>query len=635
MTYTQVYENTEENPIEAIYKFPADPYFSVTGMHIKLDDKEIDAVIMEKEEAKEQYDDAVAAGNTAAMINYDENIPDVIELAIGALQPGKSVTIDVKMVAKCDVIKHGFFSFIFPINFIPRFSPSGPVKDAPMTRGTYLSSKFSCDITVESSNVISDLSVSHNMEYVQSEDGKTVTLKLEESKNVKAHDVVVSFSTEQIREPTIVLHSSDKHPDEVAAHISFIPRVSDEHEVEETKEEPDAVVEEPNDDADDPDVASGEFIFILDRSGSMARGRIEVAKEALKLFIQSLPSDCKFNIISFGTKHELMYRQSKKYTKEAINETMIKIDHIAANMGGTVMLKPVEVALKSKTNHKYPKNIFILTDGAINNTEEVVSKIREFNYLARVHTFGIGDGASKYLVKETAKAGLGTSALIRDNDPQIKSKVIQALKIAAKPAFTDIKVDWKGNSGQLKFQAPRSPIFGNIYEEESFDLYAIFKKSDLAAGEVEISYFNTFDQSKGSLSLSIDPSKIIDSGDDDCLFKMAAKECMLYYKRTENEEEKKTSKDEIKKLSLEYFVLSSETAFFGKIKNKEKSDKEMKTIKIPIKKMAQYNYGGAVFRSVPGGGGPMKRSKCKAAARGGERSNMMLKSAAPTLGFKN
>lgn len=69
-------------------------------MHIKLDDKEIDAVIMEKEEAKIQYDDAVAAGHTAAKINYDENIPEVIELSIGAIQPDKKIKIDVFMVAK-------------------------------------------------------------------------------------------------------------------------------------------------------------------------------------------------------------------------------------------------------------------------------------------------------------------------------------------------------------------------------------------------------------------------------------------------------------------------------------------------------------------------------------------------------
>ena len=95
--YSQTYVNNEKVPLEWVYKFPADPYFTVTGMHITLDDKEIDAVIMEKEEAKEKYDDAVAAGDTAAKINYDENIPDVIELSIGAIQPDKKVKIEVWM----------------------------------------------------------------------------------------------------------------------------------------------------------------------------------------------------------------------------------------------------------------------------------------------------------------------------------------------------------------------------------------------------------------------------------------------------------------------------------------------------------------------------------------------------------
>ena len=46
------------------------------------------------------------------------------------------------------------------------------------------------------------------------------TVRLPESENVKANDIVVSFSTEQIREPSISLHTSDKYPNEVAVHIS-------------------------------------------------------------------------------------------------------------------------------------------------------------------------------------------------------------------------------------------------------------------------------------------------------------------------------------------------------------------------------------------------------------------------------
>lgn len=595
--------------MECLYKFPADPYFSVTGMRITLDDKEIEAVILAKEEAQEKYDDAVAAGHTAAKINYDENVPEVIELAIGALQPDKAVTIAVHMVAKCDVIQHGFFSFIFPVNFIPQYDadksqnayvpnsirsagPDATTSSAPAVLGSYIPGKFSCSVTVEASNVISDLSVSHKaMEHSQSEDGKTVTIKLAEASQVIARDIVVSYSTEQIREPCIALHQSDRHPDEVAAHISFIPRVSDEHGVdeddEETKAEESAEAAEITEpvDKDDPDIASGEFIFVLDRSGSMQGTRIERAKEALTLFIQSLPTDSLFNIVSFGTKHELMYPKSQKYTKKAIDETLIKIKHIKANMGGTVMLAPLETVFKKKVDHKYPKNIFILTDGAIKNTDQVVAKIRQYNHSVRVHTFGIGSGASRYLVKETAKAGLGTSALIADDDTQVKAKIIQALKVAAKPAFTDITLDWKDNAKAIKFQCPRPPIAGNIYEEEAFNIYAILKKDELASGDLELSFFNTFDQSRGSLTLRLDTDKIVDSGEDDSLFKMAAKEEIVHLQRTLKEEDSKASDEAILSLSLEYSVLCDKTAFFGRIKNKEKSGEEMKTIKIPIKKM--------------------------------------------------
>lgn len=43
------------------------------------------------------------------------------------------------------------------------------------------------------------------------------------------------------------------------------------------------------------------FIFVVDRSGSMDGIRMELTREALNLFVQSLPIGCTFSIISFGT----------------------------------------------------------------------------------------------------------------------------------------------------------------------------------------------------------------------------------------------------------------------------------------------------------------------------------------------
>ena len=44
------------------------------------------------------------------------------------------------------------------------------------------------------------------------------------------------------------------------------------------------------------------FIFIVDRSGSMwMNNRMKLAIDALSIFIRSLPVDCKFSVIGFGS----------------------------------------------------------------------------------------------------------------------------------------------------------------------------------------------------------------------------------------------------------------------------------------------------------------------------------------------
>mgnify|MGYP000879290997 CR=1 FL=1 len=40
---------------------------------------------MEKEEAKQKYQDQTAAGNTAAMVSYDEEVSDILQLNLGSV----------------------------------------------------------------------------------------------------------------------------------------------------------------------------------------------------------------------------------------------------------------------------------------------------------------------------------------------------------------------------------------------------------------------------------------------------------------------------------------------------------------------------------------------------------------------
>jgi uncharacterized protein with von Willebrand factor type A (vWA) domain len=63
-------------------------------------------------------------------------------------------------------------------------------------------------------------------------------------------------------------------------------------------------------------------------------------------------------------------------------------------MGGTDIEKPLSNILEAKVVKGYPKQIFLLTDGEVANTQEVIDLVRKNIKYSRVHTIGIGDGAS-------------------------------------------------------------------------------------------------------------------------------------------------------------------------------------------------------------------------------------------------
>ena len=57
----------------------------------------------------------------------------------------------------------------------------------------------------------------------------------------------------------------------------------------------------------------------------------------------------------------------------------------------------------------------------------------------RVFSFGLGSGCDEHLVTEVAKAGRGTSTIVKDGSTDLNGQVIRALSIAMEPSFCDTK----------------------------------------------------------------------------------------------------------------------------------------------------------------------------------------------------
>ena len=75
-----------------------------------------------------------------------------------------------------------------------------------------------------------------------------------------------------------------------------------------------------------------EYLFLIDRSGSMAGNGIKMAKEALKLLLAQLPStDSSFNICSFGSAYAFQWPVSRPYTDAYLREA-VRISCLGSNV---------------------------------------------------------------------------------------------------------------------------------------------------------------------------------------------------------------------------------------------------------------------------------------------------------------
>lgn len=117
---TQKYRNQEDTPIEAVYVFPLDEGVAVCGFEALIDDVHVVGRVKKREEAFEEYDDALAAGHGAYLL--DQEKPDVFTASIGNVPPGKEVTVRVSYVTEL-CCEGEALQFVIPTTVAPRYAP--------------------------------------------------------------------------------------------------------------------------------------------------------------------------------------------------------------------------------------------------------------------------------------------------------------------------------------------------------------------------------------------------------------------------------------------------------------------------------------------------------------------------------
>ena len=118
------------------------------------------------------------------------------------------------------------------------------------------------------------------------------------------------------------------------------------------------------------------FFFPMNRSGSMSVEPMKKAAQALELLLRSLPEDCYFNVVSFGTRYDSLFPKSQLYSETSLSKALDLAQTMKSNYGGTEIFGALQWVFENSRNDM-TTSVFLITDGGVWNVDQVVELVRE------------------------------------------------------------------------------------------------------------------------------------------------------------------------------------------------------------------------------------------------------------------
>ncbi|XP_055736581.1 von Willebrand factor A domain-containing protein 5A-like isoform X1 [Salvelinus fontinalis] len=559
---TLQYENQEQSPLEAIFVFPLPGEAAVCRFSAKIGQTEVVAEVQEKQKAQEQYDDALSSGQQAFLLEESDESPDVFKLSVGSLPPGEKASVSLDYVTELAVQADDGLRLCLPAVLNPRYQPQG--SDSGSGGSAQVSSVPAGSVPY-SLSLSAHVSSPHPISRVES----NCPLDPLNYLNTEKTQATVSLAAghQFDRDVELLLYYQDTHQPTAIV------------EAAQASAKPGSLMGDPvvmlslypefPKDVMSSMTSHGEFLFVVDRSGSMecpmhlgsgSQDRIGSARDTLLLLLKSLPMGCYFNIIGFGSSYESFFSKSVEYSQKTMDEALQKVKEMRADLGGTEILQPLKHIYSQPCLPDQPRQLFLFTDGEVRNTKEVLDLVKTNAGSHRCFSFGIGKGASTALISGVAKQARGHAQFITGQD-RMQPKVMQSLRFALQPAVVDISVKWNVPKGVSV--TPLSPPIRVVFQGQRALLYAQLtgESSGDTEGSVMVKYSLAKQPVENQLSFSLKPAE--DAGMT--VHRLGARTLIqsLEVEEGEQDGEKEGVKEKVIELSIQSGVSSAFTAFIA------------------------------------------------------------------------
>ncbi len=550
---TQKFANLKKVALEAVYSFPLPDEATLAGMKIVTGDRTIVTRPEEKEDAFEQYDEAIQQGNAAFLL--DQERPDFYVLSLGNLLPDQEVEVKITLFQLLNAQKQSA-RLCFPVAVVPKYFPAG--KFAEAQEWERVEPDFAAEVPF-GFNLSLKLQQDSRIRLVESQshpirvanDANSAEVSLYQANTVPDKDVVISFELAEPFKPALRRCTYNGHE-----HLLFevIPEFGNENDMPGAKE----------------------VLFVVDCSGSMDGSSIKEAVKALQLCLRSLNEGDIFQVICFGSSFRQLFKKPLVFNQSSLEAATREIAAIRADMGGTEILQALEAAVKS-FSLEY-SSIILFTDGAVGNEDEVIGFAAGHKSRCRIFTFGIDNGASHNMIMNVARASGGMAEFVFEGE-RIEPKVLNQFRRLSTPALNNIRMDWGASDIETATANPPAIFSGDVVR-----FAARCRPDGISNSAVKLTaQYNNIDLGWSSASMADSPTQIpalwwakqriqeLERGEVDA------------GSRQQRRSAKKTN-SEIIKISKSYGIISSLTSLVGiEERNAEtKNDGKPELRRIPV-----------------------------------------------------
>jgi Ca-activated chloride channel family protein len=419
----QVFENSGDKPIEAVYVFPASTRAAVHGMRMKIGSRTVEAKIERKAEARAQYEQAKAEGKRASLLEQER--PNVFTMNVANVMPKDRIEVELDY-SELLVPEDSVYEFVYPTVVGPRYGGGAdPAKDKwianpYLEEGKKEPYRFDIEVHVETGIPLKELGSPSHKVVVNYLSKASADVRLQESGGGNKDYVLRYRLAGDKIESGVLLWKGEKGENFFLAML------------------------EPPQRPTQAQIPPREYIFLLDVSGSMHGYPLDTAKVLAKdLFGQLRPTDF-FNVVTFSGGHSTLSPEGSLPATPGNVQMATEAFNRQRGGGGTELAAGLRAAYAiPKKAQGVARSVIVVTDGYVGVESQTYKFVREHLNEASCFAFGIGSAVNRGLIEGLARAGQGEPFVVLGPD-KAKAEADQLKKYIESPVLAGIQATFPG-----------------------------------------------------------------------------------------------------------------------------------------------------------------------------------------------